>query len=952
MYLGNFVKNIEKKYSKLNFSGLAFNSKYVEKNNIFFAIKGNNLDGNNYINDAISRGAKIIVSDKNLRINKKNIIFIKNKNPRKLLSEISYKLLTKKPKNLVAVTGTNGKSSVSDFYYQILSFNKKKSASIGTIGIQFDNNIKPVSNTTLDPIQLRKIINYLVKKKRENIILEASSHGLKQNRLDGLYFDIGIFTNLSHDHLDYHKNFNDYLKSKFYLFENLIKKKGIIISDKSIPQYKFLKKIAIKKKLKLLTIYNKNSDLELVSHQYDDNYQILKVKIKKSKKIIRFRINLIGKIQIKNVLMSMLAAERSGINLISVEKLMNKLRPVEGRFENIGKLKNDSKVILDYAHTPDALKTVLKNVREQFPLAKIRLVFGCGGERDKTKRNSMGEIASKFADVIYLTDDNPRGESPKKIRSQIKKGIKKNIDLIEIPRREIAINKSINDLCCGEIAIVAGKGHEKTQEYKNQKKYFSDRDIILNSIKIKNKNLFNDLRLNIIQEKTKLISKNLKLRNISINSKELKKDDIFFAIKGEKIDGSKFLGEAIRKKSSLLITHKLNKKISLAKQIKVKDTLHFLSECAKTYRNSINTKIIGITGSCGKTSLKELLGQSLSNITKSYFSPKSYNNKFGVPLSIFNLKQNINFGIFEVGMDKKGEINSLTKILKPNLGIITNISYAHSKNFKNINGIAEAKSELIDNIMHGGSIILNRDDKFYNYLKNKAVKKNLKIFSFSMKNKSSYLNLSKIVKIGRKFKIFIKVNSKKYFYYSYFNTQNYIQNLLAAITTISLFFDLKNISKNNFLNFKIPDGRGDFTKLKLNNKIIKFIDESYNSNPLSLQNALINFSNIKTKKNTKHVLLGDMLELGKNSVNHHKSIAKVINKLDIDKVHVFGKEINKTYEVLKKNKQGVVIKNISKIDDLICKMLKSNDYLMIKGSNSTGLFKQSQLLKLNRYYAL
>jgi len=951
MYLQNFVKNTEKKYSKLNFSGLAFNSKHVKKNNIFFAIKGNEVDGNNYINDAIRRGARIIVSEKNLKL-KKNIIFIKNKNPRKLLSELSYQLLTKKPKKLIAVTGTNGKSSVSNFYHQILSLSNKKSASIGTIGVQYDNKTKPISNTTLDPIQLREILVNLVKRNKNNIILEASSHGLQQNRLDGLYFDIGIFTNLSHDHLDYHKNFSEYLNSKLYLFKNLIKKKGIIISDKSIPQYKFLKKIAIQKKLKLLTIYNKNSDLELVSHKYDNNQQILEVKIKNIKKIIKFKIDLIGKIQIKNILMSMLAAEKSGLDLVSVAKLMNKLRPVEGRLENIGKLKDNSRVILDYAHTPDALKTVLSNVREQFPLAKIRLIFGCGGERDKSKRSKMGEIASKLADVIYLTDDNPRGENPKIIRDQIKKGIKKNINLIEIPNRKIAINKSIDDLCSGEITIVAGKGHEKTQEYRDGKKYFSDRDEILNSIMIKNKKLFNDLRLNIIQEKTKLISKSLKLNNISINSKELKKNDIFFAIKGKKIDGSKFLSEAIKKKSSLLITHKLNKNISLSKQIKVRETLNFLSECAKTYRNNINTKIIGITGSCGKTSLKELLGESLSNITKTYFSPKSYNNKFGVPLSLLNLKQNKNFGIFEVGMDKKGEINSLTKILKPNLGIITNISYAHSKNFKSINGIAEAKSEILNNIMNGGSIILNKDDKFYNYLKVKAIKKNLKIFSFSVKNKNSYSNLDKVVRIGKKFKILLKVNSKKYFYYSNFNSQNYIQNLLAAITTISLFFDLRNISKNIFLNFKTPVGRGDFSKLKFKNKIINFIDESYNSNPLSLKNALNNFSKMKIKKNTKHVLLGDMLELGENSINHHKSIAKIINKLDIHQVHVFGKDIRKTYEVLKKNKQGVIIKNLSRINDLILKTLNTNDYLMIKGSNSTGLFKQSQLLKLNRLYAL
>jgi murE/murF fusion protein len=245
--------------------------------------------------------------------------------------------------------------------------------------------------------------------------------------------------------------------------------------------------------------------------------------------------------------MAMLAAERSGVNLVTMAKLMPKLKPVEGRFENIGKLKDNSKVILDYAHTPDALKTVLTNIKEQFPYSKIRLVFGCGGERDKTKRAKMGLIASKFADFVYLTDDNPRRENPMTIRNQIVKGIKQKKKLIEISSRKIAIARCINNLQSGEIAIVAGKGHEKTQEYKDKKFYFSDREEILNFINIKNKKLFNDLRLNIIQEKTKLLPQKLKIKKVSINSKDLKKNDIFFAIKGKKNDGSKFINEAYRK---------------------------------------------------------------------------------------------------------------------------------------------------------------------------------------------------------------------------------------------------------------------------------------------------------------------------------------------------------------------------------------------------------------------
>jgi murE/murF fusion protein len=953
MYLGNFIKNIGKKYSKLEFSGIAFDSRKVKKNYIFFAINGNKLNGYDYIADAINNGAKIIISEKSIKLNKKNITSIISKNPRKLLSELTYKFLIKKPKKLVAVTGTNGKSSVSDFYYQILSLNKKKSASIGTIGVQFENKKKGISNTTLDPIKLKEIINYLLKKNINNIILEASSHGLKQNRLDGLSFDIGVFTNLSHDHMDYHKNIRDYQNSKLYLFKQLIKKNGIIITDDAIPQHRLLKKLAEKKKIKLLTVLSQNSDLELLSHKYENEQQFLSLRIKNKKIIVKFKINLIGKIQIKNILMAMLAAERSGIDLVTMVKLMPKLKPVEGRFENIGNLKDNSKVILDYAHTPDALKTVLTNIKEQFPYSKIRLVFGCGGERDKAKRSKMGLIASKFADFIYLTNDNPRRENPKTIRNQIVKGIKQKKKLIEIASRKIAISRCINDLHSGEIAIVAGKGHEKTQEYKDMKFYFSDREEILNCINIKNKKLFNDLRLNIIQEKTKLLPKKLKIKKISINSKDLEKNDIFFAIKGKKNDGSKFINEAYRKKSSMMITHKLDKVIPLSRQVRVNDTLNFLTECATDYRKNLNTNIIGITGSCGKTTLKELLGKGLDKITKTYFSPKSFNNKFGVPLSLLNLKQNINFGVFEVGMDRKGEIDYLSKILKPNLGIITNISYAHSKNFENIKGIANAKSELIDNITNNGSVILNKDDQFYNFLKNKSKKKNLSIYAFSLnKNNKCYASFDKILKINNGYKIFFKIGSLKKFFYSNNNSKNHIQNLLAALTAISLFFNLKKISNRIFLDFQLPEGRGDLSKLKIDKKIINLIDESYNSNPLSLKTSLINFANLDSKNSLKHVLLGDMLELGRNSSSHHKSITKLINKLNIHKVHVYGKDIKDTYVGVVKNKKGSILENLTDFENFIKKTLNSGDYLMIKGSNSTGLHKKTQLLKLDNHYGL
>ena len=950
MHLKDYISNIEKKYGEVFFSGISFNSSKVRKNNIFFAIKGINVDGNDYIEDAIKKGAAVIVSEKKINKKKGKILFLHTSNVRKLLAEVSYKISDKKPKILVAVTGTNGKSSVADFYYQLLNLNLKKVASIGTIGIKYNNKKKSLTNTTLDPVKLGTILKELRKQKIEYVIMEASSHGLKQNRLDGLLFDVGIFTNLSHDHLDYHKNMKNYLKSKLYLFEQLIKKRGNIITDANIPQINKLKKISIKKRYNLNLIFNKEKGIELISHKFVNEKQFLEINFKNKK--YNIELNLIGEIQINNILMAMLAANKSGLDFQKIINVISKIKPVEGRLQKIGNIRNNSKVILDYAHTPAALELALLNLKEQFPFSKINLVFGCGGNRDLEKRSIMGKIAEKYSDRIYLTDDNPRNESPSKIRQDIKKGIKKN-KIYEIPNRKQAIHESINNLKTGDLLLVTGKGHEKTQDYGRKKLFFSDQEIILKSIKLKNKSLSRNLKLNIIKEKSKSkISNKTNIKNISINSQIIKKNDIFFAIKGKKKDGNRFVPDALKKKSSLVIVNRINKNCPLSKQIKVKNPLGFLTECSTTFRENINAKIISITGSCGKTTLKEMIGLTLKKISKTTYSPKSFNNKYGVPLSLFNLRYNDDFGVFEVGMDKKGEIDSLTKIIKPDLAIITNISYAHSKNFKNLSNIADAKAEIMNNIKKGGVIVLNRDDNFYNHHKNFAIKKKLKVISFGLKNKSSMIKLVKIKKIKNKYELLIDVDGLSISFYSKNINKSNLYNILATLAAINSYVNIKNLKKDIFLDFKIPNGRGDISKIKLKNKNFFLVDETYNSNPLSLKTAIENYDKLELKDSKKYLILGDMLELGKHSIKQHRLISKIVNKTKINQVHIIGKYIKETFKALKPNKKGKILTNRLSIIDLINKNLKNNDYLMIKGSNSTGLHKITNDLKQRSSHAI
>ena len=539
------------------------------------------------------------------------------------------------------------------------------------------------------------------------------------------------------------------------------------------------------KKFKISNYWKKNSNLIIKRHEYLGNLQ--KVEIEFYKQKYSFTTNLIGKIQVKNILFAILAASKSKIKFNKIIESIRDIKSAEGRLESIGNIKNNSKVILDFAHTPDALKYTLKSIKEQFSHSSISIVFGCGGNRDKAKRPIMGKIANQYCNKIFLTDDNPRYENPNKIRNQIKKKIVRS-KLVEIASRKKAIKAAIENLNSGDILLVAGKGHEIYQEYKGKKNIFSDRKYILKEINSKNKKLFNNWKANILNEvcNLSLVSKKLKINKASINSKNIKKNDIFFAIKGPKNDGNNYVDEAIKKGASLAIVNKL-RKFNKSKKIKTNNTLRVLTNASKNVRKISSAKFISITGSSGKTSLKDMLSFCLNKLAPTTKSTKSFNNKFGVPLSLFNVKKNDKFVVLEVGMDKAGEIDSLTKIIRPNFGIITNISYAHIKNFKNLTGIAKAKSEIINNIVEGGKIILNQDDDYFNFIRKIALKKNIHVISFSKKNSLSDIYIKKIISNKTNSKIFINIKNLTKTFLIKKNLYPYLYNILASVAIISEF---------------------------------------------------------------------------------------------------------------------------------------------------------------------
>ncbi|MEY4846694.1 MAG: hypothetical protein RJA54_567, partial [Pseudomonadota bacterium] len=451
------------KYQNRNFS---INSKKVNKNDIFFAIEGSKQSGSLYSSEALSKGAYKVITSKNIR--NKNYLIVKN--VKKFLVEACSVKYKEKPKNIIAVTGTNGKSSVANFYFQILKNLKINSAAIGTLGIFYKNKVKRTNLTTPDIITIHKELNFFKKKKIDNVCLEASSHGLHQNRLDGINFTAGIFTNFTQDHLDYHKNLKNYLRAKLYLFSSLLKKNSFAIVDTDIPEFPIINKICKKRKIKILSFGSRGNAIKLISHYYFGKKQIIKINF--LNKIYNIKVDLIGDFQIKNLFASMLASYLSVKNSDKIVKTLSKIKSADGRMQSVG-TKGKSAVVVDYAHTPDALKKSLQTLAKQFN-KKVDVVFGCGGDRDRGKRYKMGKIANQFASKIYLTNDNPRSENPNSIIKQIKKGCSRSKIILD---RKIAIKTAINNLNTDSILLIAGKGHENYQIINNQKKYFSDQKV-------------------------------------------------------------------------------------------------------------------------------------------------------------------------------------------------------------------------------------------------------------------------------------------------------------------------------------------------------------------------------------------------------------------------------------------------------------------------------------------
>ena len=440
---------------------LSADSRKIKKGGAFLAVQGVQSNGVDFIPMALANGASVIITHTQTDTTNipKDIEVISHDNPRAIFAKMANEFYQPQPIFFGAITGTNGKTSIANFVQQFWVLLNHKSIAIGTMGMTGSGYEPTTSLTTPDPVDLHNALqSATLDKGITHVCIEASSHGLDMQRIDGVNVQAAGFTNLSRDHLDYHESMEQYFTAKARLFSHILCEGGLSVLNKNIPEFDTLKTICLSRNINIVS-YGIKSGADLDITHYKRTPKGFDITIQYKGQAIESSVCLAGVFQLENILCAIGIASGAGIDILDLIALLPKIQGVKGRLEYIGTSQKGADIFVDFAHTPDALESVLKTMRPH-ATNNLCLVAGCGGDRDAGKRPIMGKVSIEFADVVYITDDNPRTEDAGQIRADMIAGA---IGAKEIAGRANAIRTAIEKLEQGDILIVAGKGHEQGQ---------------------------------------------------------------------------------------------------------------------------------------------------------------------------------------------------------------------------------------------------------------------------------------------------------------------------------------------------------------------------------------------------------------------------------------------------------------------------------------------------------
>ncbi|WBF65390.1 MAG: UDP-N-acetylmuramoyl-L-alanyl-D-glutamate--2,6-diaminopimelate ligase [Candidatus Kinetoplastibacterium crithidii] len=897
-----------------NYARLIPDSRKILHGDVFILNSvSNQNDFVSYILEAINKKCSSIIIEEHFEVSNeirrhKNIKYLKVRNLGAILGRLADKWYDHPSSkiNIIAITGTNGKTTCVNWIVQSLNNYGKKCGAIGTIGaILPDGKVIYRGLTTPDILTMHWIISEMYMNGVEFIVMEASSIGIDQGRLDSVKLKVACFSNLTRDHLDYHKNLNAYqlAKSKLFSFESL---SNILINIDDHFGRQILKQIPRSLQITFGLDHNLNPNITAYDISKTDIGYRFRIAIFDYLSNVEFGV--IGKYNISNVLLVAGVLKVIGMANKDIIYAIEKLKNIHGRMEIVEPIldfgrNNIVTVIVDYAHTPDALEKTLMSLKEESTLrqGKLICVFGCGGDRDPGKRKDMTKIALSVSDKVVITSDNPRTEDPKVIIAQMLEGNNYSDNVVVIIERSRAILYAIWNSDYRDIVLIAGKGHEKYQEGIYGKIFFDDAQWAQLAMILPN------------------------VSGISIDSRSLEKGNLFFALKGPNFDGHDYLGSAYRKGAcAAIVSHDLYNSLEKIPQILVNNTHDALVDISFSWRRRYNISSIAVVGSNGKTTTKEMIALILSSFVGNNFclyTKGNLNNHIGVPLTILGLKKNHRVGVFELGMNHPGEINILSEIVNPNIAVITNAQREHQEFMKDVNSVAYENGSVINFITDNGFVIYPGDDVCTGIWDKLAIEK--KVLRFGLKEncnvyaKDVFLSKEKtscIVVFNGEISSPLTLNIP--------GIHN-LKNALAAIT-VALAFGIPFFKIIQYIScFKSLKGRMCFHRLK--NRVL-LIDDTYNSNPDS---AIAAIDVLKKLQKPQILVFGDMGEVGSEGSSMHYEIGKYAYENGIDSLIAIGKFSS----ILSKSfgSNSLVCKDIEEIIEIISK-IPGPASILVKGS--------------------
>lgn len=946
MKLKNLIQNADEKSGTVEIDDITSNSNDVRAGTLFVALKGVKTDGAAFIPDAIKKGAAAVLADREVA---SDIPVVRVLNARAAMGQIADKLYPSDGLIKVAVTGTNGKTSCVNYVAALLNGLGILSASFGTIGVHSPVLDSEGSMTTPDAVTVHKTLHELNDRGVKVVAMEASSHGLDQDRLAGIDFAVSAFTNITQDHLDYHGDMAAYFNAKMKLFCERTAANGVVVLNADIPEFETMRAQILQKGLRVISYGVNGNELKLLSRTAAPTGQTIEVNAFGKK--YTCDLNIVGDFQVSNVLCAVgmciglnaiykLFGETTEAQFIDkIFALLPTLQAPAGRLECVGHLKNGATVYVDYAHTPDALERVLKTMRPH-TRHELACVFGCGGDRDKTKRPLMGAIAQRYADRAYLTDDNPRTENAADIRAQIKAAAPQSI---EIGDRHIAIDEAVRSLQEGDVLVIAGKGHETGQKIGDLVLTFDDKiEAQLAIMRAEQTPLwtYDELRACLGDA----VPSGACAFGISIDTRTLKVGDMYVAIRGERLDGHDFVAAAVHKGASVCLVDHQIAGVPECKQIIVTDVQTAFEKMGAFARNRSDAAFVEITGSSGKTTTKEMLKTALAAQGNTYATAGNLNGKIGVPLTLSRMGRDVQYAIIETGMDHLGDLTNLSKMVRPNVSIITMVGPAHLAYFKDVAQIAEAKSEIFIGQEKDGTAIINADSPYYAFLRDKAVSNGIRnIISFG-KNEQAGFRLLNAMPNGDKTMVDAMVGGEKISYCIGFLGEHFAMNSLAVLAAVDALGASVKQAAADLSQTSAVIGRGAVQKIALaDGRSYDLIDDSYNANPASMAASIGTLG--MHRHAVKIALLGDMLELGADEIEMHTNLLQNLLDNHISKVYAVGTLMKHLFDKLPPDMKGVWKQTPEEAANIVLNELPNGAVLLVKSSKSTGLNKIIPTLK-------